>query len=430
MSTTLVHIGDFHAAPGPRNAERYATLDQIIGESLRLPRLGAWVWPGDLFDGLSTVDDRNAIDARLRRMAQAAAVVIVEGNHDRPGDLRGFANLSGAHPIIVVDERPQTIRLPLATGEWASIFCVPYPHKHGLVGAGVAHGAIVETAGHLLDPIFLAAAAALETARANGDITLCLFHANIAGAIASTGQPNVGQEIELTQQLLDRLGPIYKGGNHIHRPQEISGAWYAGSTARKDYGEVEDKRFLLVHYGVERDAVVIADDREVPQWMYTVESRPLRIPPMYLVEGWLSRDGFTLFDERTDQVHFPSTTDDVALRFAQRNWADADVRVQYSYLASERAVLDPQVVHTLFASALRLKVQGVVVPDREVRAVAVSAAKTIPDKLAAMRPDGVLPAAVVDKVTALQQQDREAVLANVRAWLASIETSENAAVAA
>jgi hypothetical protein len=31
-TTTFVHIGDFHAGPGPRNADRYRALDQIIRE--------------------------------------------------------------------------------------------------------------------------------------------------------------------------------------------------------------------------------------------------------------------------------------------------------------------------------------------------------------------------------------------------------------
>jgi hypothetical protein len=68
-------------------------------------------------------------------------------------------------------------------------------------------------------------------------VTTCPFHANVRGAVTSAGQPNVGRQLELTHSLLERLGAIYNGGNHIHRPQEIGGAWFAGSTARKDYGD-------------------------------------------------------------------------------------------------------------------------------------------------------------------------------------------------
>jgi hypothetical protein len=52
--TSLVHIGDVHAAPGPRSADRWRAVDQIIREGLALEQLGAWLIPGDLFDALST----------------------------------------------------------------------------------------------------------------------------------------------------------------------------------------------------------------------------------------------------------------------------------------------------------------------------------------------------------------------------------------
>jgi hypothetical protein len=54
-------------------------------------------------------------------------------------------------------------------------------------------------------------------------------HVNVGGAITSSGQPNIGREIEISARHLDQLGNIYKGLNHIHKAQEIAGAWYAGS---------------------------------------------------------------------------------------------------------------------------------------------------------------------------------------------------------
>lgn len=405
--TTFVHIGDFHASAGPRNADRYQALDQILDECQDLEHLGAFLWPGDVFDGLSSIDDRNAIDARLRRMACQAPVLIVEGNHDKPGDLRGFANLSGAWPIIVVDRQPALVRVELPTLQTATIWAVPYPHKGPLVGAGVAHGDLVKTANDLFEPIFMKAAADLDDARRRGHLTLMVFHANIAGAVTSAaGQPNIGRELELTQSHLDRLGRIYKGGNHIHKPQEIAGAWFAGSVARKDYGEIEEKRYLLV--GVDGDS------------SYAVTSKPIAIPPMYHVTGRLDRHGFSAYSEDPD----------VQRRVAENDWAGCDVRVRYDYPGTERAVLDEAALRARFASALRLKVEGVVIPDRELRAPAVATAKTLTEKLAAMREDRALPASIANKVDALEQRDRDAILADVRAWLTSVESGEKARVAA
>jgi DNA repair exonuclease SbcCD nuclease subunit len=409
--TRLVHIGDFHAAPGPRTADRYGALDQIIAHGLVLStmgQLGGWLWPGDLFDALSTIEDRNAIDERLVVMAEHGPVVICDGNHDRPGDLAGFARLTGKFPILVIS-RPQTVRIQLATGEHASIFVLPYPQKAVLVGAGVAPGDVVSTAADVLEPIFMQAAAELEAARAAGDLTLMIGHVNVAGAIASTGQPNVGREIELNPNHLDRLGNIPKLLNHIHKPQTIAGAHYAGSVCRMDYGEIEEKRFLVASF--------YDEDTDI-------DSFPLVVPPMFHVDGMLSRTGFTVdsFDETNDaEIH---------RRLAAHDWKGGDVRCRYRYRASEKSVLDEQTVRDLFAGALRLKVEGVSVPDRELRAPEVAAAKTLPEKLAAMRKQDALPVSIAEKLAWLERADADRLLVDVADRIKAIEQGEEERVAA
>src|SRR6185369_2197760 len=100
--TSLVHLGDFHAAPGPRNEARYRALDQLIASALALPSLGAWLWPGDLSHQRQSIADELALIERLKRMANAAPVVIVYGNHDQDGDLDKFASIGAPNPIYVV----------------------------------------------------------------------------------------------------------------------------------------------------------------------------------------------------------------------------------------------------------------------------------------------------------------------------------------
>lgn len=247
MATSLVHIGDFHAAPGPRNEARYRALDQLIEEACQLPSLGAWLWPGDLSHQRQAIEDENDLIVRLRHMSSVAPVVLVYGNHDLPGDLDKFASVGNGHPIYVVD-RPQVLRIRLATMQFASIACLPYPHKHGLVMAGCANPDLVDAAADHLDAIFMQFAAALERARNAGDLTLFIGHVNVGGAVVSSGQPNIGREIELSPRHLDRLGPIYKGLNHIHKAQEIHGAHYPGSICRLSWGEIEPKGYLVIDY--------------------------------------------------------------------------------------------------------------------------------------------------------------------------------------
>lgn len=417
MDTWFVQIGDTHFSPGPRNADKYGALDQIIRETrgrgtidlptatFYVPGLGTWFWPGDIFDALSTVEDRNAVDERLKLMNDVAPVIIVYGNHDRKGDLDRLVNIKGRWPIYVVADA-RVIRVPLPTGQTAAVGCFAYPHKGGIIGAGVAHGDIVQTADALLEPVFINMGQRLAEARAAGDLTAFLFHSNIKGAKLSNGQPNIAREIELSASHLLHLGPIFKGGNHIHYPQEIFGAWFAGSTAPNDYGEKEAKRYLVVSIA--------------PDSSFTVESKPLASLPMYHVDVHLD----------LGECYLTDADEDVERRFAADDWAGCDLRVRASFNESQRPVLDFEKVKARFASAARFKFETVVIPDRESRSPAVAAARTLPDKLAAMRPDGALPAAERDKVTMLETMDAADVRAAVLMRLSQIEDVQREGVAA
>lgn len=406
--TRLIHLGDFHAAPGPRNADRYRALEQIQAVGASLPHLGAWLWPGDLNDARMSIEDRNRLAEALMDMARVAPVVLTYGNHDLPGDLDVFAHLRSVYPVYVVD-RPTCLRLQLATGVFATIFVLPYPQKGTLVGAGVATGDVVGTAADLLEPIFMLAAAELAAARAQGDLTLMMGHVNVAGSQLSNGQPSIGHEIELNPRHLDRLGDIPKLLNHVHKPQVIAGAYYAGSVCRLDYGEIEAKRFLVVD---------CADGR------YSVTSRPIDIAPMWHIDGRLDRHGFSVdsYDETLDaEIH---------QRITVQGWAGCDVRVRYRYRASEKPVLDERTVRDAFAGALRLKVEPVAEPDRELRAPDVAAAKTLPEKLAAYRKVEQLEPSIAEKLAALERLEPAAVLAQVAERMRAIEAREIASVAA
>jgi DNA repair exonuclease SbcCD nuclease subunit len=249
----FVHIGDLHLGPNARNVDRRAALLQIVREQLLAGPVSAWLIPGDLNHGLMTIDDRNFLTDITQQMAAHAPVVTCYGNHDLPGELDFLSRLAGQWPIWVVN-RPDVIRVQLATGAIAAIFVLPYPTRAGLVAAGTPSDQIVDAAAQALEFIFLNAKTQLDAAVAEGCIPLMIGHVNVGGSFTSSGQPNIGREIELNPALLNRLGPIYIGLNHIHRAQEIDGAVYAGSCCRLDWGEIEEKRYLTVDYTRQTDA--------------------------------------------------------------------------------------------------------------------------------------------------------------------------------
>lgn len=404
--TTFVHIGDFHAASGPRNADRYRALDQIIATGEQLSSLGAWLWPGDLNHGRMTIEDRNALAERLARMAAVAPVVITYGNHDASGDLDVFARLKAVFPIYVI-ATPQVMRIPLGgqppvlvgcEGPFVSIFVLPYPTKAGLVSAGLQHDDLIPTAADHLDALFMLAATQLEAARQNGDLTLMIGHVNVAGSAMSAGQPNIGHEIEIGPQHLDRLGQIFKGLNHIHKAQSIAGAHYAGSVCRLSWGEIEEKSFSVVSY----DAGGFC----------ALERRTIDVAPMYHVEGDLARDSFTYRVTDGPNGKEQATPD---------TWRGCEVRVRVRFKQSERATLAMALVHAEFAEALRLEVEPFGVSDRELRAPAVALARSLPEKLAAYAGVETLTDDLSAKLGLLEHGDQQQVLNGLRANLALLE---------
>lgn len=357
----LVHIGDLHLAPGPRNVDRLRALDQIIEENVHDPALGAWLVPGDLNHGRMTIEDRNALATRLQRMAQVAPVLGCDGNHDAPGDLAIFARLQAAHAIRF-DASPTTYRQRLATGHDALVAVLPYPHKAALVAAGISPADLSMVAVDPLEAICRSLGLALTAGAARGELPIFIGHVNIAGAQMATGQPNIGKEIELTAPALALLGAqTYKGVNHIHVAQDVSGATYPGSVCRLDWGETDPKGYVVVETPVRAG--------EPATWR--VQRRPLDVAPMYHVEGTLTREAFAY-----------TVTDGPAgeARARPATWQGAEVRVRYRYAKGEHSVLDKARVHVEFAEALRLEVEPIAMPDTGLRSPAVAEARTLAQK--------------------------------------------------
>jgi hypothetical protein len=411
IRSQILAIGDAHLKAGARrNRARLQALAQIVREARALPALGAIVWAGDLFHERSGIEDRNDLARVLLALADLAPVVIVRGNHDTEGDLDVFAHFRAAWPVHVVT-RPTVLRVALATGGHASIACLPYPTEGALVAAGVAPGDLATTAGDALRTILLDQAAELESARARGDLALFAAHATIAGAVTSAGQPLIGAEIALDGALLDGLGNLPKILNHIHAPQTVhGGAVYVGSIAPMDWGETERKRYVVVSWAAEG---------------WSVESRPLDVPPLYHVEGELTSDSVAWRVRRGP---------DGPIDLPPASWAGAEVRVRVRFAASDAgrlAAARAEILET-FAEAAHVEVEPVAVPDRAVRAPEVAAAVGLAHKLRAWATVAgrTTSAGVLAKLAQLEALDPAAVLADVDALAAGAVPSGRMGAAA
>lgn len=411
MTSRIVCVGDTHLRSAhPRNAQRLAALDQVIAAGLALEELAAWAWVGDLFDTDSTVEDRLAVASRLRTMADRAPVFIPRGNHDGRGDLLIFAMLATRFPIIVC-ETTDVVTTTLATGHVATVFLLAYPEEGGLVAAGTPIADIPDVARQLLDTIFIDAGAKLEAARARGELTAFFAHANIYGAVSSTGQPSGWTDIVVDAALLTRLGDCPKVLGHIHKPQDIAGAVYAGSISRNTVGEVEDKRFLVVEFP------------DAHSWV--ARSYPIDVPAIWHVE--------TAFVKGEPFVYRWTAGPDGEPLEPPVSLKGCEVRVRVTCPKSERMFYEMAKPHILadFADC-KLSIEPIFQSDSALRSVEVAAARTLREKVAAWASvtGTVLPAAVLDKLDLLERSTPDAVLSDVRATIgALLDASEEREVA-
>ena len=395
MTHRIVVIGDLHLGPNARQADRLAALDLVIAAGLAHSDLALWAIPGDIFHSRSSIDDRNELAPRLQQMADRAPIVLVSGNHDAPGDLQILARLRATHPILVAD-RPGILTAQLATGVDAAIAAIPYPSRAGLVSAGAASGSLEQTGSQALEVMVMGLAAALDEAAAAGRLPLVLGHVNIAGARASSGQPQIGQEIELSEAALQRFPEnAYCAFSHIHRHQQVGRGIYTGSICRLDYGEVEPKGYIEVEY------VKVGST-----WMHQWHFIELPVAPLYHVEGSLARDGFTFVCTTGiggDVVDTPAT------------WKGSEVRVRYRFKKAEAGVLDVAQIHATFAEVKSLKLDPVPVLEHNVRAPEIAAAQTLEQKVQAYcELQGIRwTPGLAHKLAALQSQDPAVVLAGV-----------------
>jgi exonuclease SbcD len=234
----LAHVADIHLDERPNVARE--TLDEqvtrllAIGVHARERKAKLLLCAGDVFERLSTPAERNAAIEVFRSWAEDMPVVIVRGNHDRPGDLDFLAHLTSRFPILV-RTRPDVISLP-----GICVACLPWPRKAWLA-AGLQPGEdISQVAAGAMRAI-------LDGFAAQGPDVL-LAHVEVGAALTDSGQPMAGRaDIELSVGDLTAVAP-YCALGHIHKRQTFADGrvCYAGSPRQTTFGEEAGKGFTIV----------------------------------------------------------------------------------------------------------------------------------------------------------------------------------------
>ena len=192
-------------------------------------------------------------------------------------------------------------------------------------------------------------------------------HFAVGGAYISETQQLVGRDIEVSTDQLAMANADVVCLGHIHKAQEMKGnVFYSGSIARLNFGEMEEKGFMIYEIG----------DTVSPMFMKT--------PTRKLVkwnEDFTGKDGF-------EELIFDNTmVDGACLKFDIKVWQDEAGNINQAEL--ERTLLN--------AGALKVDINLIRIPRETVRCAKVLTLDTLREKvqeMASLRleeiPEGIL----------------------------------------
>lgn len=360
---------DDRATPGL--AEQMGTLHFIACE-MAARHVDLSLSGGDTWERVhGSEEERQAVDQYVVEQADVCPFGVVYGNHDPILDFAALERLATRHRVVAAIAP----RVELMGG--AAVAFLPYPRMATLRGwfetRNPGRVLSVEESGALaralLADVIRGLGAQLDEVApiGSGIPRILLGHGMTDGGKSSTGQPIIGDELRIG---LDELGlarcHLYCFG-HLHNgvANEFEVRWpdgtghvglHAGSTRRRDFGEVEPKRFVVFTF--EGDKLRAREDV------------PLPVPPMYLVEAAWGAGGFGDLAGLPDD---PSDLDGALMRF--RYTVDAD-RQEAARTAAATAADDWKT-----RGAAMVKVDPIVNPQVRARAPEVATAPTLQGRI-------------------------------------------------
>jgi DNA repair exonuclease SbcCD nuclease subunit len=238
----LIGIADLHINERDRAGEGAAIREWMIKT---LPDLepDAYLIGGDLLHGRSSVAERNAAMSLLRPLSDNAEVIGVYGNHEVPHDLAIYNAIPSVHFYM-----GPTVHML----DGCAVPCLPWLRYVPSAGeTSLPASALADATQRFVQGQLEALRLDLE-ALAPTMPRVMLGHAMIRGAKTALGQPvPLGAEFELG---LEDLAPFncdaYLFG-HVHKGQDFivgDGAplIYPGSSHRTTYGEIDEKRVVIL----------------------------------------------------------------------------------------------------------------------------------------------------------------------------------------
>jgi DNA repair exonuclease SbcCD nuclease subunit len=354
----IAHLGDLHLSEGPRFDMTLSCLQFALEASIAAD-VDVFLVGGDLAGTTvphrATVREEQALADLFIAMADHAPVIICRGNHCGD-DIGIYHRLVGRHSIAVA-QQPAIITVNRDHLNAFRIYVMPFPQKRWLLAQSI-QGTIEEqnvAYENGLRDILASWRVDAAEARERGEYTAGLMHLTVAGSKIGGGEVLLpGVEISLAPHDLDELGFDVVCLSHIHLFQKVaSRAWYAGSPSAQNFGEPDEKGFLLIDVPHPGDEPCVTRVLTPSRRMVTINLSGLNL-------------------------RAPEITDPAALQ-------GAEVRV-IAELSEEKAPSwDEAVVRKILENhgAHSVRIERRVLPRERVRSEAIATAVTLEDQVAA-----------------------------------------------
>ncbi len=258
----IVHTSDWHAGRLWKRVPRLDELGRALGslaDYVEAEGVDLVLMTGDVFDSGSPHPDAEKLVFKvLKRLGQAAPVIVIAGNHDDPRRLEAwgtFAELANIR-CVAKPRRPDQgglIEVRSRAGETALVAPIPFAPIRWFVDAAGLGDESQAVSSYAAGVAELASVFA-ESFR-NDTINILMAHTHVEGAKLAKSERTVhlGDQWAVTPQQLPSAAS-YTALGHIHKPQALRHAVeYAGSPLQLDFGEEgEEKTFVVIeaHPGV------------------------------------------------------------------------------------------------------------------------------------------------------------------------------------
>lgn len=232
----LLHTADWHlgrAFHGEELLSAQAAFVDFVVDVARSQAVDGVLIAGDLYDrALPPVDAVRLASEALARLAEAAPVVAISGNHDSAARL-GFGAELLARAGVHVRTDPRSAGVPVALGD-GFVYALPYLEPD-LVRAALG----VEERSHAAAVAAAMALVRADAAARGGAPVAVAAHAFVAGGVPSESERDLAVGGASSVPALAFEGADYVALGHLHGPQVVGGGIgrYAGSPLAFSFSE-------------------------------------------------------------------------------------------------------------------------------------------------------------------------------------------------